>query len=256
MTAPKFCLTAFWNWRSNVPGAAGRKGPGADPRPLWAGPSLFGQKGAVKLRRLFAFVKGKGRPVVPAVSAGTLPSECFVSNMDAPGSVALNGLFFYRRGAPLPSQRAMRSLQKRKKSARIVFSVTMLRCAALPRSRDGTFPFCSSLLIRSGQSKPWRLSPIPSACCPFVFFREVQAPIIPKGTRSFRAFGLYNFTMRGRVIEAAKGAENDVNFHRPCRTVCLFRNKEAWKPSQGIFETASMLCGARDVSMLFNVADL
>ena len=97
MTAPKFCLTAFWNWRSNVPGAAGKKGPGAAPRPLWAGPSLFGQKGAVKLRRLFAFVKGKGRPVVPAVSAGTLPSECFVSNMDAPGSVALNGLFLSKR---------------------------------------------------------------------------------------------------------------------------------------------------------------
>lgn len=64
------------------------------------------------------------------------------------------------------------------------------------------------------------------------------------------------YTARGGAIEAAKGAESDVNFHRPCRTVCLFRNKEAWKPSQGIFETASMLSGARDVSMLFNVADL
>ena len=70
----------------------------------------------------------------------------------------------------------------------------------------------------------------------------------------FRSAQLY--TARGGAIEAAKGTESDVNFHRSCRTVCLFRNKEAWKPSQGIFETASMLCGARDGSMLFNVADL
>lgn len=151
----------------------------------------------------------------------------------------------------------MRALQKRKKSARIVFSATMLRCAALPRSRDKTFPFCSSLLMRRRQAKP-RAAVID----PF----DVRPPCVLSGNKGgdcpqrdavisrLRSVQLY--TARGGAIEAAKGAESDVNFHRPCRTVCLFRNKEAWKPSQGIFETASMLCGARNVSMLFNVADL